>query len=218
MTAENNRANALTVGTLAALNWAIAQAAKDCDGVHWRSLMSLRKALLAAPPIEQPATAQIDTRHVERFAESCGEGGGVYPNDEGDFVRYADYVAAVHRAEAATEAVAVTPSKCKPGGCSAIGCEGGFYCFNEDGSQKPDPTPEHQEALRAALVPYCSPSMASEAVAWVRKHPDTGALSGDWLWNDNIEQCRKDSGVWFPLGFIGTTKPAQKDDQIKGTK
>jgi hypothetical protein len=25
---------------------------------------------------------------------------------------------------------------CKPGGCSSIGCEGGFYCFNEDGTPK----------------------------------------------------------------------------------
>ncbi|WP_208449984.1 hypothetical protein [Burkholderia ambifaria] len=47
-----------------------------------------------------------------------------------------------------------------------------------------------------------------EAVAWIRKHPDTGELSGDWLWNDAIEQCRKDSGVWFPLGYL-TAPPAQ---------
>ncbi|MBN3832906.1 hypothetical protein [Burkholderia sp. Ac-20344] len=46
------------------------------------------------------------------------------------------------------------------------------------------------------------PADAQEPVAWVRKHPDTGELSGDWLWNDAIEQCRKDSGVWFPLGFL----------------
>ncbi|MEN8511993.1 hypothetical protein [Burkholderia sp. RS02] len=46
------------------------------------------------------------------------------------------------------------------------------------------------------------------AVAWVRKHPDTGELSGDWIWNDVIEKCRKDSGVWFPLGFL-TAPPAQ---------
>jgi hypothetical protein len=26
--------------------------------------------------------------------------------------------------------------KCKPGGCSSIGCEGGHYCFNADGTQK----------------------------------------------------------------------------------
>lgn len=29
-----------------------------------------------------------------------------------------------------------TESKCKPGGCSSIGCEGGFYCFNADGTRK----------------------------------------------------------------------------------
>ncbi|WP_181156045.1 hypothetical protein [Burkholderia multivorans] len=61
------------------------------------------------------------------------------------------------------------------------------------------------EAARAAASP------AAEAVAWVRKHPDTGALSGDWLWNDAIEQCRKDSGVWFPLGFLGAPQRAQAD-------
>ncbi|MDF3115833.1 hypothetical protein KPA94_20625 [Burkholderia semiarida] len=51
------------------------------------------------------------------------------------------------------------------------------------------------------------PVQAVEAVAWVRKHPDTGKLSGDWLWNDVIEQCRKDSGVWFPLGFLTAPRP-----------
>jgi hypothetical protein len=51
----------------------------------------------------------------------------------------------------------MTKSTCKPGGCSAIGCEGGFYCFNADGTPKPDPTPEQQEQLRAALAPYCKP-------------------------------------------------------------
>ncbi|HHT8903983.1 TPA: Lar family restriction alleviation protein [Burkholderia cenocepacia] len=52
-----------------------------------------------------------------------------------------------------------------------------------------------------------APAQAPEPVAWVRKHPDTGELSGDWLWNDVIEQCRKDSGVWFPLGFVAATQP-----------
>ncbi|KGX08109.1 hypothetical protein Y036_638 [Burkholderia pseudomallei] len=51
----------------------------------------------------------------------------------------------------------------------------------------------------------------ADAVAWVRKHPDTRALSGDWLWNDAIEQCRKDSGVWFPLGFLGA-RPALPEE------
>ncbi|MCO8325949.1 hypothetical protein ABEG10_23205 [Burkholderia cenocepacia] len=56
-----------------------------------------------------------------------------------------------------------------------------------------------------------SPAMAAEAVAWVRKHPDTGELAGDWLWDGVIEQCRKDSGVWFPLGFLDAPQPAQAD-------
>jgi hypothetical protein len=30
----------------------------------------------------------------------------------------------------------MTESKCKPGGCSSIGCEGGHYCFNADGTPK----------------------------------------------------------------------------------
>lgn len=29
---------------------------------------------------------------------------------------------------------------CKFGGCGAIGCEGGHYCFNADGTRKPTPT------------------------------------------------------------------------------
>ncbi|KGX96474.1 hypothetical protein Y023_5062 [Burkholderia pseudomallei A79D] len=64
---------------------------------------------------------------------------------------------------------------------------------------------EERDAARAAASP------AAEAVAWVRKHPDTGELSGDWLWNDAIEQCRKDSGVWFPLGFLGA-RPALPEE------
>ena len=63
------------------------------------------------------------------------------------------------------------------------------------------------EAGRAAAL-HPAAAAGQEAVAWVRKHPDTGKLSGDWLWNDVIEQCRKDSGVWFPLGYL-TAPPAQ---------
>lgn len=59
-----------------------------------------------------------------------------------------------------------------------------------------------------------SPAMAAEAVAWVRKHPDTGELAGDWLWDGVIEQCRKDSGVWFPLGFLDAPQPAQADARV----
>ena len=40
-------------------------------------------------------------------------------------------------------------SKCKRGGCSAIGCEGGHYCFNADGSPKVV-TPDHIAELEAA--------------------------------------------------------------------
>jgi NADH pyrophosphatase NudC (nudix superfamily) len=37
--------------------------------------------------------------------------------------------------------------KCKPGGCSAIGCEGGHYCFNADGTPK-KVSPEQAAKLR----------------------------------------------------------------------
>lgn len=56
------------------------------------------------------------------------------------------------------------------------------------------------------------PAQTAEPVAWVRKHPATGELSGDWLWNDVIEQCRKDSGVWFPLGFVTAPQPPAQAD------
>jgi hypothetical protein len=46
--------------------------------------------------------------------------------------------------------------KCKPGGCASIGCEGGFYCFNADGTPKPDLTPAQQEQLRGALATFCA--------------------------------------------------------------
>jgi hypothetical protein len=41
--------------------------------------------------------------------------------------------------------------KCKPGGCSSIGCEGGHYCFNEDGTPKVV-TEEKKAELRQALA------------------------------------------------------------------
>ncbi|SAL01626.1 hypothetical protein AWB80_08169 [Caballeronia pedi] len=56
-------------------------------------------------------------------------------------------------------------NQCKPGGCSSIGCEGGFYCFNADGTPKPDITPEQQEQIRAALAPYCAPATPKETQA-----------------------------------------------------
>lgn len=46
-----------------------------------------------------------------------------------------------------------TEKKCKPGGCSAIGCEGGHYCFNADGTRKVV-SPEQKDALRKALFDY----------------------------------------------------------------
>lgn len=39
---------------------------------------------------------------------------------------------------------------CKPGGCSSLGCEGGYYCFTPDGVPK-TMSPEKQEELRHAL-------------------------------------------------------------------
>jgi len=46
-----------------------------------------------------------------------------------------------------------TESKCKPGGCSSIGCEGGHYCFNADGTRKVA-SEETKDALRKALADY----------------------------------------------------------------
>lgn len=75
---------------------------------------------------------------------------------------------------------------------------------------KPDDMPSRATVQRIAeLLAASAPTPSAptapaqgEPVAWVRKHPDSGELSGDWLWDDVIEQCRKDSGVWFPLGFL----------------
>lgn len=54
---------------------------------------------------------------------------------------------------------------CKPGGCASIGCEGGFYCFNADGTPKPGMTPEQQEKLRAALTKVFAPTTPCECRA-----------------------------------------------------
>lgn len=43
--------------------------------------------------------------------------------------------------------------KCKPGGCSAIGCEGGHYCFRPDGTPIVV-TQEQRDALAKALFEY----------------------------------------------------------------
>lgn len=82
-----------------------------------------------------------------------------------------------------------------------------YQCAQKDG------THDERAKARFALMNACraAASPAAEEVAWVRKHPDTGELSGDWLWNDAIEQCRKDSGVWFPLGFLGA-RPALPEE------
>jgi hypothetical protein len=42
-------------------------------------------------------------------------------------------------------------SKCKPGGCSSIGCEGGFYCFHPDGTPK-EITDEQRAGLIAVIA------------------------------------------------------------------
>jgi hypothetical protein len=54
--------------------------------------------------------------------------------------------------------------KCKPGGCASIGCEGGFYCFNADGTPKPDLTPAQQEQLRGALATFCADEKRDEVL------------------------------------------------------
>jgi ribosomal protein S27AE len=64
---------------------------------------------------------------------------------------------------------------CKPGGCASIGCEGGFYCFNADGTPKPGMTPEQQEKLRAALTKVFAPTTPCECRACLKgKTVDTG--------------------------------------------
>ncbi|WP_074769933.1 hypothetical protein [Paraburkholderia fungorum] len=56
------------------------------DRIRW-----LSRALVKA---QGAARESVDLPYVERFSESSGEGGGVYPDhDSGDFVRYTDYVA-----------------------------------------------------------------------------------------------------------------------------
>ncbi|MBR8344180.1 hypothetical protein [Burkholderia ambifaria] len=82
---------------------------------------------------------------------------------------------------------------------------------------EPDAVVASRDELRNCAInaiEQCgSPARSAEPVAWVRKHPATGEISGDWLWNDVIEQCRKDSGVWFPLGFL-TAPPAPASDPV----
>lgn len=63
-----------------------------CD--HCGKLMDDSKACCKA----SSSAAQSDERavletlpYIERFSESYGEGGGVYRDEDGDFVRYSDY-------------------------------------------------------------------------------------------------------------------------------
>jgi hypothetical protein len=39
---------------------------------------------------------------------------------------------------------------CKPGGCSALGCEGGIYCWNTDGTAKVAPSTPILDFMRGA--------------------------------------------------------------------
>jgi len=59
-----------------------------------------------------------------------------------------------------------TASKCKPGGCSSIGCEGGHYCFNADGTSKKAADPNAvRAALAEALARYAPASPIGEDAA-----------------------------------------------------
>lgn len=53
-----------------------------------------------------------------------------------------------------SEALAKPPGECKPGGCSRIGCEGGFYCFDAQGNPRPDLSEEKKKEFRKALAQY----------------------------------------------------------------
>jgi addiction module HigA family antidote len=62
---------------------------------------------------------------------------------------------------------------CKPGGCSAIGCEGGHYCFRPDGTPIVV-TPEKRQELERALAEVfniAQPSKPSESRQFDPPHP-----------------------------------------------
>jgi hypothetical protein len=56
-------------------------------------------------------------------------------------------------AEALSEKLEMTATECAVGGCSKIGCEGGIYCFNADGTRK-EVTEGQKEQLRDALKQF----------------------------------------------------------------
>ncbi|WP_175768469.1 hypothetical protein [Burkholderia cenocepacia] len=203
--------------------------ANDGYAITFQSMASYRNALLAAPLVPHPAAAKTDERstiacqvHSGSDCIECG-GTGVWlmpaeaqPRVQRDTDtrigllfeskeaadRWKVRAAASPAAAAATSSIATEALEALMRACDA----------------RELPFLRTPAEMLAGIIkweldeqPAQAASPTAEAVAWVRKHPDTGALSGDWLWNDAIEQCRKDSGVWFPLGFLDAPKPAQAD-------
>jgi addiction module HigA family antidote len=76
------------------------------------------------------------------------------------------------RAEEAKH-VSAKKETCKPGGCSAIGCEGGHYCFRPDGTPIVV-TPEKRQELERALAEVfniAQPSKPSDSRQFAPPHP-----------------------------------------------
>ncbi|MDN7848086.1 hypothetical protein [Burkholderia seminalis] len=160
-------------------------------------------ARYALAPVEQPAAAPIDR------AEMVKSWGEISSQMYAKMTPWQFYEAGWVAARAATPA----PSPADERAAFEAHLIDTYGVVQDD-----DPATERAkrdwtagwQAARAASAN----ETGAEAVAWIRKHPDTGELSGDWLWDGAIEQCRKDSGVWFPLGFIAAPQPAQADARV----
>lgn len=217
------------VGTEPGAAEAYFRAAKPATILALLDRLERAESALAAPPVEQPAAAPADgacKRCGSTTAQACNDAGCFYlESGDGEpsaaqaderavsFEAWCDRfpeISAVERlrdawqeARAAASPAAMTSDMPTPVWWINYGNHGQI-------STRADEADRARES-GAKVYEYRAASPAAKAVAWVRKHPDTGELSGDWLWNDAIEQCRKDSGVWFPLGFLGA-RPALPEE------
>ncbi|KWF29879.1 hypothetical protein [Burkholderia pseudomultivorans] len=230
---QQSRADALTDAAALAMYEKASIAASEFDSVEAAHVAFVR-SILAASPVEQPAPTApcahdyvrkdlVCTECGEKVASANGTGAeGARETDEGiesaltylsacgGFDREVDAIRAALSRSPAMAAAAPADERAVSDGAQNFACFLIDHCEGETITEEAIQSwlgkmAQEPRYARAAASP------AAEAVAWVRKHPDTGELSGDWLWNEAIEQCRKDSGVWVPLGFLCVPQPAQAD-------
>ncbi|ONC17944.1 hypothetical protein AQ913_22260 [Burkholderia pseudomallei] len=210
-------------------------------GIAASTVLSFARALLAAPQPAQAASpaAERVTDALQALSADVHTLGDGWANDEAmiglakkylqvepkpaspELSLWRDFVLLAVTDAAPQPAQAASPAAVIPAGWMLVPKHRGTKPLSEliiaaslacVENRLMDDDDRHELAQYADQLQHTpTVSLAEKPIAWVRKHLDTGELSGDWLWDDVIEQCRKDSGVWFPLGVLGA-RPALPEE------